>query len=168
MDAIEALLTRRSVRAYTRQPVPPEALEPLLRAGLAAPSAGSARPCHLIIIDDPERLASVAAEHSAASMLLQAPVAILVCADTTRGKPDRWIQDGAAVTENILIAAHASGLGAVWVGIQPVPERIQLARRVANLPAHIQPVAMVALGYPAETPAPIERFDPGRIHHNAW
>lgn len=168
MDALEAIFTRRSIRSFTSQPVQPAQIETVLRAAMHAPSAGSARPWHFIVITNRERLDAIAAEHSSAHMLLEAPLAVMVCADLTQTRPDRWIQDCAAATQNLLLAAHALGLGAVWVGVQPVPERIALARRTGALPETIEPVSIVALGYPNETPDPVERFKPDRIHYETW
>ena len=168
MDALETIFTRRSIRSFTVQPVQRAEIETLLRAAMQAPSAGSARPWHFIVITDRERLDAIAAEHSSAHMLLEAPLAIMVCADLTQSRPDRWIQDCAAATQNLLLAAHALGLGAVWVGVQPVAERIALARRTAALPEMIEPVSIVAIGYPNESPEPVERFMPERIHDQTW
>ncbi|HZW04895.1 MAG TPA: nitroreductase family protein [Anaerolineaceae bacterium] len=168
MDAIETILTRRSIRSFTAQPVARADLETLLRAAMAAPSAGTARPWHFVVITDRTRLDAIAAEHSSAHMLLEAPLAILVCADLTQTRPDRWMQDCSAATQNLLLAAHALGLGAVWIGVQPVAERIALAKRTAALPEPIEPVAIVAVGYPNETPEAADRFMPERIHFETW
>lgn len=102
-------------------------------------------------------------------MLKQASLGILVCGDPTRGHLEgRWPLDCSAATENMLIAANALGLGACWVGIYPVPERIQGLRGLLGIPGHVIPLSMVSLGYPAEKKSPPDRFRPERIHRDKW
>lgn len=168
MDTIEAITTRRSVRKFQPQPVPPEEVEILLRAAMQAPSASNRQPWHFVVFDQRAHLDEIAAGHSAGQMLLSAPLAILICADEKLAKPGRWLLDCSAAMQNLLLAAHARGLGAVWVGVQPEEGRVELLRRVAGLPENIQPVGLAAIGYAAETPAQEERYRPERVHRNGW
>jgi len=169
MDALEAILTRRSIRQFTAQPVPDSVLETLLRAAMSAPSAGNQQPWHFVVITDRQRLDSVPAIHPHSAMLKQAPLAILVCGDdwleTNKGY---WVQDCSAATQNILLAVHASGLGGVWLGIYPRQERVEAFRQLFGLPGHITPLSMIAVGYPAESIPPADRYDSSKIHHNKW
>ena len=168
MDTIQTIFTRRSVRHFTPEAVSEDDLQVLLKAGFQAPTAGNAQPTHFIVISDRPTLDRIPAFHTSSAFLTATPLAILVCADDQVSKPDRWLQDGSAAAMSILLAAHALGLGACWVGIQPVPERIAGFVELAGLPAHIHPVCLIAVGHPAKTPPPEDRVKPQRIHLNQW
>jgi len=168
MDVMEAILTRRSVRSYTTEAVSDEAIDQLLKAAMSAPTAAS-QPWHFIVIRDRSILTGIPAFHPHAEMLKQAQVGIAVCGDPTWGSlRDRWPLDCAAATENILIAANAMGLGAVWVGIYPVDERIQGLRKLLRIPEPVVPLCVVSLGHPAEKKKPPNRFRQDRIHQDRW
>jgi len=168
MQALEAILSRRSIRRYTSDPVAEETITELLKAAMCAPTAAN-EPWHFVVVRERKILVAVLEFHPHAEMLKRAPVAIAVCADLTREQlKGRWMLDCAAATENILIAANASCLGACWVGIYPVEERMQGLRRLLNIPYHVNPLSMVSLGYPAEKKEPSDRFKIDRIHHDRW
>ena len=114
---LETIMTRTSIRQYTDQPVEKEKIEAMLRAGMAAPTAVNAQPWHFVVVSDKAKLSELAAANPRAGMLKSAPLAIVVCGDMTKAMEGKgrqfWIQDCSAATENILLAAHAQGLGAV-------------------------------------------------------
>ncbi|HSV86988.1 MAG TPA: nitroreductase family protein [Levilinea sp.] len=169
MDLMKALITRRSIRHFDPKPVPEELVEMLLRAAMQAPSAANAQPWHFVVMTNRLILEKVTEFHPAAESLHQAPIAILVCGDSKLEKrPDRWVMDCSAATQNILLAAHANDLGAVWLGIHPDPIRIDGIRRLVNLPEHVRPLSLVAVGYPAQASQPVDRFHPERIHYETW
>lgn len=169
METIEAILTRRSVRSFTDQPVSSETVQELLRAAMHAPSAGNQQPWQLVVLDERATLERAAAAHPYAPMAAHAPVAIVVCGDTRLERhTGYWVQDCAAAVENLLLAAHALGLGAVWTGVYPRAERVQAFQDLLALPPEVIPLAMVVLGYPAQTVPPADRFLPERVHHNRW
>lgn len=169
MEVLEAIYTRRSVRDFKGDPIPEEDVHDLLRAGMQAPSARNEQPWHFIVIDDPELLHAIPDFHPASKMLLEAPLAILVCSDRKlEEKRASWLQDCSAATQNILLAAHAKGLGAVWLGIFPDSERIFGMQSLLALPKDVRPVTMVAVGYPASIPEPVDRFKSERVHNNQW
>ncbi len=169
MEAYEAITTRRSIRKYTNQQVPDELIHKILRAGMLAPSAHDHRPWQFIVINDQEKLLVIPRFHPYAEMLKQAPLAIVICGDKKFEKSvDYILLDCAATTENMLLAAHALGLGAVWLAVYPRQERIKGITALLQLPDSIVPVAMIALGFPAEQRITSDRFDPGRIHFNQW
>jgi nitroreductase len=169
MDLMTALITRRSVRRFDPKPVPAELIETMLRAAMQAPSAANAQPWHFVVITDRLMLEKVTEFHPAAESLHQATVAILICGDSQLEKrPDRWIMDCSAATQNILLAAHANELGAVWLGIHPDPIRIDGMRRLVKLPQHVHPLSLVAVGYPAQEMQAVDRFHPDRIHYETW
>jgi nitroreductase len=169
MDALDALLTRRSVREYAEKAVSEELVDRLLHAAMAAPSAGNQQPCHFIVVRDSKLREATAAAEPHGGMIARAPVAVVVCADLHLVRHEGfWIQDCAAATENLLLAAHALGLGAVWVGTYPREERVAGLRAVFGLPEHVVPFAVVPVGYPVEQLAPANRFDPGRVHVDGY
>lgn len=169
MDAIEALLTRRSIRRFHADPVPSADIERMLDVLFRSPSAADARPWQFGIVDRRHLLDRLAAAMPKCDMLREAPLALLICAEPAREKiPGFWPQDCAAATENLLIAAHALGYGAVWIGLHPVPDRERAVRDILRVPVDLVPFALVAIGRAAETPAPDDRRDPARVHHNEW
>lgn len=169
MDAMEAILTRRSIRKYTAQPVPDEVINELLKAAMSAPTAGNQQPWRFIVVDERKILDEIPKIHPYSQMLKQAPLAILVCGDESKSKyPGYWVQDCSAATQNLLLAAHAQGLGAVWLGVHPREERIAGFRKLFGLPQHIAPLALVSIGYPAEQKPPSERYDAAKIRYNRW
>ncbi len=170
MDAMKAIMTRRSIRRYTSEPVSDEVVEQLLRAACAAPSANNQQPWAFVVIDDRELLDTIPEEvHPYTQMLKEAPLAVLVCGVSEREKhPGYWEQDCAAATENLLLAAHALGLGAVWCGVHPREQREEGMRELLALPEEIVPFSIVAVGHPAEEKPPSERYQEERVHHNRW
>jgi len=166
------LFARRSIRAYTSEPVEPAHVEALLRAAMAAPSAGNRKPWHFIVVTDARLREALAQAHSHAAMVVQAPLALVPCGDPALvmpGRPtDYWVQDLAAATENILLAATGLGLGSVWCAVHPVPERVEGVRRVLGIPENIVPFSLIAVGHAAEQKEPRTQYDPGRVHGNRW
>ena len=169
METFEAIHGRRSIRSYTDRPVAEDVIRDILAAAMAAPSAGNQQPWQFVVIDDRETLNAIPKYHEHASMLRQAPVAIAICGDERLEKyRGFWVQDCSAAVQNLLLAAHAKGLGAVWLGIHPIGERVVKTQELLGLPKEVIPLAVVALGYPAEKPGPVDRFDASRVHKNRW
>jgi len=151
------------------KPIPKETIEELLRAAMSAPSAGNEQPWQFLVIDDRKKLDSITGVNPNAKMCKEAQAAILVCGDTTKEKyPGFWVQDCAAATQNILLAAHERGLGSVWTGIYPIPERVQGFRQLLAIPDTIIPFCLVPLGYPAKESPQVDRFQRDRVHYNSW
>ncbi|HWR25547.1 MAG TPA: nitroreductase family protein [Methanosarcina sp.] len=169
MDTLEAIHTRRSIRKYKDKPVPEELVTELLRAAMSAPSAVNAQPWNFIVIDDRKLLDEIPTFSPYAAMCREAPLAILICGDTTLEKvPGYWVQDCSAATQNLLLAARAVGLGAVWTGIYPVKDRVEGFRKAFGLPEHVIPLAFVPIGYPDKYPGLQDRFDRGKVYYNAY
>ena len=169
MDAMEAILTRRSVRKYIKKSLSEQIVKELLEAAMSAPSAGNEQPWHFIVIDKPQILSKVTIFHNHAQMLKDASIAILVCGDLKLDKHNgMWIQACSAATENILIAVRAKEIGAVWLGIFPREERINGMRQLLNIPDDVVQFSLISIGYPAEKQYRINRYNISRIHHNKW
>ena len=168
---IDDLFARRSVRAYTNEPVTDQQVQTLLQAAMAAPSAGNRKPWHFIVVRDRGVLAALAKAHPYAKMLPSAPVCFVPCGDPSLSFPgalDFWIQDLAAACENLLLAATALGLGGVWCGVYPVAERVQAARAILSIPEGVVPLCFMPVGHPAEAPQPRTQFDATRVHWGKW
>ena len=169
MEALEAILTRRSVRRYTPEPIPDETVRTLLEAAMAAPSAGNEQPWQFVVIRERAVLDEIPKIHPFTQMLKEAPLAILVCGDLTLEKhKGMWVQDCAAATENLLLAVRALGLGGVWCGVYPREDRVEGFRGLLGIPAHVVPFALVALGRPAQEQGPANRYTEARVHVNRW
>lgn len=169
MDALEAIFGRRSIRKYTAEPVAEADVETILHAAMAAPSAGNQQPWRFVVTTDRAQLDAMAETTPYGKMLREAPLAITVCADTGGLKHDvMWQQDCGAATENALVAIHALGLGAVWLGFWPKMERVQPLRAVLGLPDGVEPFCVLAVGHPAEAKPPADRYDPSRVHRDRW
>lgn len=166
---MNAILLRRSIRHYTSDPVPSTMITDLLRAAMAAPSAGNEQPWQFVVINDRTILDKIPRFHPFARMLHEANTAILVCGDLSRVIHEGfWAQDCAAATENLLLAATELKLGAVWVAVYPREERVAAFRELLEIPQDIVPFALVPVGFPDEEKEPVDRFDSRRIHYNAW
>ncbi len=169
MDTFKAILTRRSVRAYTDKPVSDTDIDDLLKAAMQAPSAGNAQPWHFIVIRDKKILSEIPKFHKTAPMVTNAPVAIAICADLNLEKyPGCWVLDCAAAAENILLAAHSKGLGAVWTANYPLKEVEAGMKKLFNLPKNIVPHSLIPIGYPAHPYNPKSYYQKDRIHQNKF
>lgn len=169
MDAIQAILTRRSIRNFAERTLPSDAVDRLLEAAMAAPSARNAQPWHFIVIDERPLLLEIAGRFPNAEAARYAPVGILICGDLTLElSKGYWIIDCAAAAQNMLLAAHAMGLGGLWTGVYPREQRVEGLRELLGVPEHVIPHSLLLFGYPAESPPEIRRYLPDRIHRNRW
>ncbi len=167
---MKEIFSRRSIRKYENKPVDDEMIHKLLRAAMYAPSAGNEQPWHFIVIKDRETLEEIPKFHPHTQMLYEATLAIVPCCDTTILKYDGafWIQDMAASIQNILLEAKHLGLGSCWCGVYARKELVHAVRNVLNIPEHIIPVSIIALGHPGEDREVRERFRPERVHYEKW
>lgn len=170
---LDNIMTRTSIRKFTEQPVPAEAVEQMLRAGMAAPTAMNAQPWEFVVLNDRDTLNKLAGKLRYARMLEQAPLAIVVCGrdkwlDREGNERENifWVDDCAAATENILLAAHALGLGAVWTAAKD--ERGEIVKEALGIPDGYKTLNVIAIGYPAENPAPKDKWKPEKIHWNKF
>jgi len=169
MDVLEAIRGRRSIRAFKSDDVSPEIVEKLLDAASWAPSAGNIQPWEFIVVRKPEIKRALAEAALDQTFIEEAPVVIVVCANKNRssqrygirGKTLYCLQDTAASIQNILLTAYSLGLGTCWVGAF----REEKAREILKIPQGIRPVAIIPVGYPAETPPPRNRRPISQIVH---
>ena len=167
--SLETILSRRSIRKYTAQAINDNDITDLLTAAMAAPSAGNEQPWHFIIVKDRRSLERIPDIHPHAHMAAGAAAAILICGDESLERhPGFWVQDCAAAAQNVLLAVTAKGLGAVWVGIYPRPERVADFRKMFAIPENIIPFALIPVGYPADQHQAENRFNATRIHYEQW
>lgn len=167
MRLASLMRSRRSVRAFTPEPVPEGLLRELVDLANWAPSAGNLQARDFIVVRDPETRRALARAADQVE-IEQAPAVLVVCTNAsrigkygTRGRELFAVQDAAAATQNFLLAAHDSGLGAVWMGSFD-EERV---RTILGIPGHARPVALVAVGWPAENPSPPQRLPLNEVLH---
>ena len=169
MDTLDAIRSRRSIRTYRDQPVPEDLIRKLLAAAMQAPSARNQQPWQFIVIDDRAILAKIPPFMPNAAMAGKASLAILVCGDLSLERSEGyWVVDCAAAVENMLLAAHALGLGAVWCGVYPRERRMDALRQLIGLPKNVIAHSLVVLGYAAEQVPAADRYRSERVHHNQW
>ena len=166
--ALQNIMTRTSVRKFKQQPVEDAKIEALLRAGMASPTSGDMQPWHFVVLKEKKDIERYAASNKYhAEDIKKTPLFIFVCADTTRmaegqGK-ELWVQDLSAASENILLAAHAMGLGACWTTIYPIQKKVAGISRTLKLPANLIPLNGIIIGYPDEPLQPKDKWDEKKI-----
>ncbi|MDI6724461.1 MAG: nitroreductase family protein [Methanobacterium sp.] len=169
MDVLTAIKTRRSVRKYENKIIPEGHVKKILEAAMSGPTAVNQMPWQFIVINEPQLLKEIPKVHPNGQMVADAALAILVCADEKLLKfPDFWVQDCSIASQNILLAAHSLGLGAVWTGVYPLEDRVLGIKEVLGLPKNIWPLSLIPIGYPGEKPAPRELYDESRVHYNKF
>jgi nitroreductase len=170
--AIQTIMTRTSIRSFTDRQVSADTIEMLLRAGMAAPTAVNKQPWHFVVVNDRAKLDELGGNGRQSQMWKESPLAIVVCGDMDKALEGPaqafWVQDCSAATENILLAAHALGLGAVWTGCYPMEERMANVSQVLNLPETIVPLCVIVMGYPNEQPDPKDKWKPENVTYNMF
>lgn len=170
-NCLKTIFSRKSVRSFTSQEVNTELLEELARAGMAAPSARNLQPWAFVIVTNRSTLDALAERLPYAKMLFEAPAAIVVCGDLAKvgDSPEGyWVQDCSTATQNILLAAEALGLGAVWTGVHPRADRVTTVKDVLKLPDNVIPLNVIPIGYPKGEHQPKDKFKAENIHWQKW
>ena len=166
LDNIHA---RKSGRSYTEDPVSPEQVETLLKAAMAAPSGMNQQPWRFVVVREQATKDKLASGFN--KMIAKAPVVIVVCGKTTGkigGTNRNWTADCAAATENLLLAAEALGLGAVWTACYPYEDRMNPAIEALGLPDNVSPYCIVPVGHPSGNHKPKDKWKPENIHYEKW
>lgn len=145
---MNAIFKRTSVRKYENKEVEAEKIDRLLRAAMAAPSAANQQPWELFVIKKKETLAALANCSPYGGCVKDAAMAIVPVYRKEMMMTEFADIDMAACTQNILLEVTELGLGAVWIGIAPLTERMENVRKVLSIPTHLQPYAIIPIGYP--------------------
>jgi nitroreductase len=169
MQFTDVLKTRRSIRNYSDKPVSSQMIDSVVRAAMAAPSAGNQQPWHFIILREREKLDAIPAFHPYSKMVQKVQVAILICGDPRDKKwPAYWPQDCSAATQNLLLAARDLGLGTVWAGVYPDEGRMAGFRKLLAIPENIYPFSLIPVGWPVGGFSEEERFNASLLHFDVW
>lgn len=175
MEFLDLLLTRRSIRKYTDEPIPQEALEAVVTAGIVGPASRARRPWELILVQDPVTLEKLShCRQSSAKMLAGAKAAVVVLADTT--KTDVWTEDCSIAMMNMHLMAHSLGLGSCWIqGRLRQTETGEMTteaycRQLLSVPDHYALEAILSLGMPADHPPAhtLEELDRSKLHYEIF
>ncbi len=172
--ALECIMTRASVRSYTDRQVDDSTINKILRAGMAAPTAANQQPWHFVVVTDQQLKDSITASFEYTKMVEHCSFAVIVCGDMDNlfegdiPAGGFWVEDCSAASENMLLAAHALGVGGVWCGIYPLKDREETLRSILNLPANLTPLNVMAFGYPSGAVTPKDKWNPSKIHYNAY
>ena len=173
MNTLDAIFSRRSVRKFKDEKLSEEAIHTILKAGMSGPTCVNARDWSFIVVDDLILLKQMAdANGKPAKLLEKAPLAILICGDTSKAfkmAKDYWIIDGAIAGQNMILAAQDLGIGSVWLGTYPQMERVQAQKELFNLPENQVPHSIIAFGYPQEEKNESrDLYDQTVVHYNKW
>ncbi len=171
---INCIMTRTSIRSYSDRQVADSTIDRILRAGMAAPTAANQQPWRFVVVTDQALKDSITESFEYTKMVAHCSFAVVVCGDMDNlfadDIPDGgfWVEDCSAASENMLLAAHALGIGGVWCGIYPLKDREETLRSILNLPPNFTPLNVMAFGYPSQPASPKEKYDPAKIHYNAF
>ncbi len=179
--AIDTIMSRKSVRSFTGDKLSEDQITTILKAAMAAPTAMNAQPwSYLVITDDAAKASIPGAERGDA--IKTAGAVIIVCGETTLQRPPRenpdaapetvpnifWYEDCSAATENLLLAAEALDLGAVWLSCWPNEKKCQAVKEAFGIPENVEPLAIVPVGVPAGNDEPKDKWNPAKVHYNSW
>ncbi|MBR3291134.1 MAG: nitroreductase family protein [Bacteroidales bacterium] len=181
-ETIRTIMQRKSVRAFTDEPIPAAYMEAMLKAAMAAPTGSNIQPWHFVVLTDKSKYEQVFENNFNMRIFNSAAAVVVFCADTTVTRPPRdnpdgapvtrpngtWRDDLGACTENFLLAAESLGLGAVWTAAYPYSERYASMKRELGLPDAVLPYCAVAVGWPANDEQPKDKWKPDRIHYGQW
>ncbi len=180
--ALSVIMNRKSVRTFSGEKLSQEQIDVLLKAAMAAPTAGNVQPWELLVITDESVVEDVFGEGRRADMYKSAGAVIVVCGHSMqmrvpRGEPDAapqevpngyWYEDCSCAAENLLLAAEAQGLGAVWMSAYPDERKMAGIIEYFHLPENILPLAIIPVGYPAGDEQPKDKWNPEKVHYNQW
>jgi nitroreductase len=170
-DKLRIILGRRSIRVYGPGEVGDQAVQALLEAAMAAPSAVAKDPWRFVVVRNKQTLNRIADALPNGKMLPNGALGIVVCGDLDAAHDHQLsylLQDCSAAIENLLLAAHALGFGACWLGVHPREDRVKKVSEILGLPRHVLPVACIALGRPGEVKEPRTRYNRAHVHLEKW
>jgi nitroreductase len=168
---LAAIFGRRSIRVYSAEAVSEAAVQQLLEAAMAAPSAVAKDPWRFVVIRNRQTLSDMASALPNGQMLASAGLGIAVCGDLEVAHDQQLsylLQDCSAAIENLLLCAHILGLGACWLGVHPREQRMKALKQMLSLPPSVIPIACIATGHPGEAKEPRTRFNRDYVHIEKW
>jgi nitroreductase len=169
---LECIMSRASVRHYTGETVSQDALLTMIKAGMAAPSAVNVQPWSFVVVTERATLDKLCTALPHAQMLSKAGAAIIVCGLPTKDAavaPKFWVVDCSLASENILLAAHALGYGALWTAVYPDTVKIGAVRSLLHIPDEVIPLNVIPIGVPVpDSDSVKDKFDKKNLHHEEW
>ncbi|MEA3353410.1 MAG: nitroreductase family protein [Campylobacterota bacterium] len=169
MNTVETILSRRSTRNFNHKDISKEDINTILSCAMSAPTARNQQGFRFIVVDKQELLNKISQEIEHGKMCKDANKAIIVCYEIKDETSELyWIQDASAATQNILLSSTALGIGSVWVALHPREQKINFIKDQFNLPDHIKPLSLIALGYKENFLKQIDRFDSSKVKYNNW
>jgi nitroreductase len=162
MELQDAIRSRVSIRKYQPRKVETEKIDTILRMGMCAPSASNRQPWKFWVVEDERLIEMLGASTPHAAPAAGAPLVIVVGNDAAIST-GMGIVDCSAVIQNMLLAVTDLGLGGVWIGCWPHDDRQAAVRGILGIPEDIEIVSFIAVGYPAETPDPKNKWDPKKV-----
>ena len=164
---MKEIFARVSVRKFLEKPVEKEKIEKILRAAMAAPTAGNQQEWEFIVVENKDNLQKLSTFSPYSKSLAEAPIAIVLLSNKDKLRyPENWQQDLGAAAQNMLLEAVHLGLGSVWLGVAPLEDRMKFIADFFNLSDNLQPFAVLPFGYPSGEHKPKDRFDPSKIRWN--
>jgi nitroreductase len=169
---LDVINTRTSVREFTGEKIPEEDINKILKAGTSAPTAVNTQPWGFLVVTERKNLDELCKRLPYAKMLDKAACAIIVC-----GIPGKepsitdklWITDCSAASQNILLAVHALGYGAVWTALYPHDDLMDIARDLFSIPKDVIPLNVIPIGVPLDkNQIPKDKFTKDVIHREKW
>ena len=170
-EQLKFIFGRRSIRLYSPTAVSEAAVQKLLEAAMAAPSAAAKDPWRFVVVRNRQTLSAISAALPNGQMLASAALGIAVCGDLQAAHVQQLsylLQDCSAAIENLLLCAHLLGLGTCWLGVHPWEQRVNSLKQILALPASVVPVACISIGFPAEAKESRTRFNRDCVHLETW
>lgn len=168
-DVMTSIFTRRSYREYTGAPLPDEALQKVLAAGMNAPSAHNSQPWRFVVLRKEKSLEHIPRINHYGEFARKAAVAVLVCTQLQKSEPKELLfLSTACCAQNMLLACQSLGYGGVWMQVYPKNEPMQAWRDAVGLPSDVVPICLVIMGERATFLPPVNRADASKVHYEVW
>lgn len=164
-NALKGIFHRTSVRQYQDKPVENEKIELMLRAAMAAPSAMNQQPWEYYVVTNRVIIEKLSESTPYTGCAKGAPIVFVACYRRECLRPMYAQIDLSASVENLLLEADELGLGAVWMGIAPIEERMKLIAEIVDMPDELEAFALIACGYPLKEQAQQDRYEEARVHY---
>ena len=162
---MDEIFERVSIRKYLDKTVEKEKIEKILRAAMAAPSAGNQQPWEFYVVTDKEKIKALSECSPYSGCAANAPVVLVPCYRTEGLMfPEFDTIDLSIATENAWLEITSLGLGGVWLAVAPIEDRVEKVKAVLDIPDSLVPFALLPFGYPAEDRPQQDRYEEARVH----